>query len=111
MNEKVSRNPLKINENDGLGTIVLKTVARASIQTVATYGGTIGTFAVIGYFADRMKSKKEKKEGYWYEADASTADGFKFKTSVRAFSEEDARSKYQLAEGCTIESIRKIEHL
>lgn len=112
MNEKVSKNPLKINEDDSLGVIVLKTVAYGAVSTVATYGGIFGAFAVVGYVAKKFESKKgTKKEpiGALYKINALTEDGTKFSVTMRALSEEDARKRNNIHESCTIEDVEKVD--
>jgi hypothetical protein len=54
-------NPLRINEEDSLGVVVVKAIGQGAVQTISAYGGILGAFAVIGYVEDKVNSRKKKK--------------------------------------------------
>jgi hypothetical protein len=58
--KNVFKNPLKVEENDGILAIVGKTVVSSYIVSLASIGGLVGALATIGYLSE--KSSKEEVE-------------------------------------------------
>lgn len=62
MNEKVTKNPLKVNDDDSLGKALIKTTAQAGLSSMATYIGIVGSFALVGWVSNKIESIKSDKK-------------------------------------------------